>query len=37
MIISWDEPRKDMVYLIFNVVTGELGERFKREQFKTMR
>jgi len=37
MVIGWDELKKNMIYLMFNAITGELEEKFEREQYKTMR
>lgn len=34
MVIGWDKPKKNMIYLKFNALTGELEERFEREQYK---
>ncbi len=35
MVIGWDQSRKNMIYLRFNAITGELEERFEREQYKS--
>ncbi|WP_407268491.1 hypothetical protein [Radiobacillus sp. PE A8.2] len=34
MVIGWNETKKSMIYLLFNGITGELEERFEREQYK---
>lgn len=34
MVIGWDESKKNMIYLMFNPITGELEQRFEREQYK---
>lgn len=34
MVIGWDQSKKNMIYLMFNAKTGELEQRFEREQYK---
>ncbi|WP_432355598.1 hypothetical protein [Sporosarcina sp. A2] len=34
MIIGWDRAKKNMIYSMFNAVTGELEEVFEKEQYK---
>ncbi|REB06641.1 hypothetical protein DVB69_12430 [Sporosarcina sp. BI001-red] len=34
MVIGWDQAKKNMIYSMFNAVTGELEEEFEREQYK---
>jgi len=34
MVIGWDQARENMIYLMFNAVTGELEDNFEREQYK---
>lgn len=34
IVIGWDKSKKNMIYLMFNAKTGELEERFEREQYK---
>lgn len=33
-VIGWDQSRKNMIYLMFNAVTGELEDNLEREQYK---
>lgn len=32
-VIGWDQDKKNMIYLEFNAVTGELDDEFEREQY----
>ena len=34
MVIGWDQAKENMVYLMFDAVTGELEGEFEREQYK---
>ncbi len=34
MIIGWDQAKKNMIYSMFNAVTGDLEEVSEREQYK---
>lgn len=33
-VIGWDQAKENMIYLMFNAVTGELEDNFEREQYK---
>jgi len=33
-VIGWDQAKKNMIYLMFNAVKGELEDDFEREQYK---
>ncbi|MBB6454948.1 hypothetical protein HNQ94_003437 [Salirhabdus euzebyi] len=37
MVIGWTKTKKSMIYLLFNAITGELEERFEREQYKNIK
>ena len=34
MVIGWDQAKENMIYLMFNAVTGELEDDYEREQYK---
>ncbi|MGE7925732.1 hypothetical protein ACQKND_21440 [Viridibacillus arvi] len=33
-VIGWDKAKKNMIYLMFNAVTGKLEDNLEREQYK---